>query len=316
MNGTATGTRLEDRITSFFSGLDAYGELLGAITDGGLSAVLEFRGSGKRVSLDVSSASVVTRTGGFDIRGAATVAGTPEELDDMLLGRLSVLNGLLERRLLLRGGMCHIVAVLPILGLVPVLYGDFTDRLEKRPGRVRKFFGGVIDKLSRLPALLAGRLVFRLDGQSRLIVMNAFAAGARRFSAIPVAEPRGSRNLKDDSHPLDQPPPPALQAILLSSLSFVFYSAGWFLSVMKHRLELPVGMAGILKDVSDGIGGARAAASGKPASAPETAETGAEAVRESSVNDRLIIRSSGEEDRKQGTITRAVSLSGSGGSKR
>lgn len=254
MNGSTAGSLLEDRITSFFFSLEDFGRLLGMLTDGNISVVIEFRGSGNRVSLDFSSTPARIRTGGLDIRGTISLAGTPGDLHDMLLGKLSILDGVLERRLLLRGGMNHIMAFLPVLRLVPVLYDCYADQLVETPGRSRRILAGVIRNLTVFPSSLAGRILHGMDRKDRLTVLIAFSRGARRFSADPAIKAGRTQTGKNPSHLLAPPPPPPVRAFLLKFLSSAFYSTGYLLSLLKHRLKAPVSITNILRNVSNSIG--------------------------------------------------------------
>lgn len=242
---------IEKNITPFFQRLEGLGGMLFKCTGGGFSSVVEFRESGKRIQLDLASDPVRVRTGGHEIDGTVGMAGTQEDLQDILLGSLRVVDAIAQRRLLLKGSMCYLVKMFPILDQTPALYADHLHQ-PKPAGPVRRALGRFFQWFFAFFAGLAGRMLRKADRQQVLAVLGAMSRGASRFS--PGERIRKKPRRKPTGHnPLDAPPASWWRRTWLGVVRFGMFVAGWKLSLFKYKLGFPVDLFAILGRFSDGL---------------------------------------------------------------
>lgn len=244
-------SNIERNITPFFQRLEGLGGMLFKCTGGGFSNVVEFRESGKRIQLDLSTDPVRVRTGGHELDGTVGMAGTGDDLQDILLGNLSVVDAIAQRRLLLKGNMCHLVRMFPILDRTPALYADHLHRPEP-VGPVRRALGRFCGWLFAFFASLAGRMLKRADRRQVLSVLGAMSRGASRFSPGGRTRKKPRRKPSDDN-PLEAPPASLWRRTWLGVIRFSMYVAGWKLSLLKYKLGLPVDLFAVLGRFSDGL---------------------------------------------------------------
>ncbi len=220
-------------------------------TGGGFSSVVEFRESGRRILLDLSSDPVRVRTGVHELNGTVGMAGTQEDLQDILLGKLRIVDGIAQRRLLLKGSMCYLVKMFPILDQTPVLYADHLHQ-PKPVGPVRRALGRFLQWFLAFFASLAGRMLRRAERQQALSVLGAMSRGASRFSPGERIRKKPLRRPTGDN-PLDPPPASLWRRTWLGVMRFCMYVAGWKLSLFKYKLGFPVDLFAVLGRFSDGL---------------------------------------------------------------
>lgn len=242
---------VKKNITSFFQRLEGLGGMLSKCTGGGFSSVVEFKNSGKRIQLDLSSDPVAVKIGGSEIDGTVGMAGTDADLEEILLGNLAVIDGIAQRRLLLKGGMCHLVKVFPVLDQTPVLYTDHLHK-PKAVGPVRRGLARFFQWIFAFFAHLAGRLLRRADRRQVLSVLVAMSRGASRFSPGERMQKK-SKTKTSGKNPLDAPPASLWRRTWIRFLRFCMYAAGWELSLFKYKLGFPFDLFAILGRFSDGL---------------------------------------------------------------
>jgi hypothetical protein len=242
---------VEQQMIPFFQRLEGLGGMLHKCTGGGFSSVVEFSKSKKRIQLDLSSQRVKVRTGGAELNGAVGMAGSEEDLQQIMLGRLSVVDGIAQRRLMLKGSMCYLVRMFPILEQTPALYADHLHQPEPAgPARrgLARFFGWIFAFF----AGLAGRLLRRADRRQVLSVLSAMSRGASRFSPGERMQKKPGRK-NTGSNQLEAPRASLWRRTWIGALRFFMYAAGWELSLFKYKLGFPFDIFAILGRFSDGL---------------------------------------------------------------
>jgi hypothetical protein len=241
----------EEHITPFFQRLEGLEGMLFKCTGGGFSSVVECRESGRRIQLDLSADPVRVRTGGHELDGSVGMAATPADLDEILVGNLGVMEAIAQRRLLLKGSMCHLVKMFPILDQTPALYADHLHE-PKPAGPVRRALGRFFGWLFAFFASLAGRMLNRADRHQVLAVLGAMSRGASRFS--PAGRTRKKPHRKPSvNNPLEAPPASWWRITWLVVTRFCMYVSGWQLSLLKYKLGLPIDLFAVLGRFSDGL---------------------------------------------------------------
>ncbi|HUU01510.1 MAG TPA: hypothetical protein VM425_08735 [Myxococcota bacterium] len=242
-------------IVDFFGRIGKLSGLLTSVTGGGLQAVLEFRETGKRLLLDPEGGRVVF--GGHGLEGTVAMAGTSEDLHDLLLGKLSVIDGISERRLLLKGGMCHLVAFFPLFDLAPVAYAEHLlieeRRRQRKPRKLRRLLGAFFGLFFRLFAFLLGRALRRHPTRELNAALSAMSRGAARFS--PLIEPSRPVALgEEENNPLAAPRASLLRRFWFWTIRAAMFTGGRIISLMKYKLGLPVDLFRVLAGLSRGLG--------------------------------------------------------------
>jgi len=240
---------VEQQMIPFFQRLEGMGGMLLKCTGGGFSSVVEFADSKKRIQLDLSRVPVRVRAGGTELDGTVGMAGSADDLQQIMLGKLSVIDGIAQRRLMLKGSMCHLVKMFPVLDQTPALYADHLYQ-PKRAGPIRRGLARFFGWIFAFFAGLAGSLLRRADRRQVLSVLSAMSRGASRFS--PGERMRKARKRKISAgHPLEAPRASLWRRTWIAVLRFCMYAAGWHLSLFKYKLGFPFDLFSILGRFSD-----------------------------------------------------------------
>jgi hypothetical protein len=245
------GSSVEQSMIPFFQRLEDMGGMLLKCTGGGFSSLVEFSDSKKRILLDLSRVPVKVRTGGTELDGTVGMAGSGEDLRQIMLGKLSVIDGIAQRRLMLKGSMCHLVKMFPILDQTPALYADHLHR-PKPAGPIRRGLARFFGWIFAFFAGLAGRLLRRADRRQVLSVLSAMSRGASRFSPGERMKKKPKRKVSA-KNPLEAPKASLWRRTWIGILRFSMYAAGWELSLFKYKLGLPFDLFAILGRFSDGL---------------------------------------------------------------
>jgi hypothetical protein len=242
---------VEQQMIPFFQRLEKMEGMLLKCTGGGFSSLVEFSDSKKRILLDLSRVPVKVRTGGTELDGTVGMAGSGEDLRQIMLGKLSVIDGIAQRRLMLKGSMCHLVKMFPILDQTPALYADHLHR-PKPAGPIRRGLARFFGWIFAFFAGLAGRLLRRADRRQVLSVLSAMSRGASRFSPGERMKKRPKRKISA-KNPLEAPKASLWRRTWIGILRFSMYAAGWELSLFKYKLGFPFDLFAILGRFSDGM---------------------------------------------------------------
>ena len=242
---------VEKQMVPFFQRLEGLGGMLLKCTGGGFSSVVEFTESKKRIQLDLSQVPVRVRTGGTELDGTVGMAGSDEDLQQIMLGKLPVVDGIAQRRLLLKGSMRYLVAMFPVLDQTPVLYADHLQE-PKRTGPLRRGLARFFGWIFAFFAGLIGRLLRRADRRQVLSVLSAMSRGASRFSPGERMKKKPKRKISPDN-PLEAPRASWWRRTWVGFLRFCMYAAGWQLSLFKYKLGFPFDLFAILGRFSDGL---------------------------------------------------------------
>jgi hypothetical protein len=246
--------KAQEHIESFFGRVINLGGLMRAVTDGGLPAVLEFRGTGKRVLLDLTVDPVQVTTGGPGIEASVAMAASTEDLHETLLGRLPLMRGINERRLLVKGGMNKLVAFFPVFGLVPVLYADHLLSVNgkpdrKRPGWFRRGLAGFFGFFFGLFAWLGGKIMKGFRPRELIDALAAMSRGAGRF--LPrIGKKEPPEKMEKPDNPLDEPAASWARRAWLRLVSGTLFVAGWKLSLFKYKFGIPVDLFRVMESLS------------------------------------------------------------------
>lgn len=242
---------VEQQMIPFFQRLEGLGGMLLKCTGGGFSSVVEFSESKKRIHLDLSRVPVKVRTGGTELDGTVGMAGSSEDLQQIMLGKLPVVDGIAQRRLMLKGSMRYLVSMFPVLDQTPVLYADHLYK-PRRAGPIRRGLARFFGWLFAFFAGLAGRLLRRADRRQVLSVLSAMSRGASRFSPGERMKKKPARKISADN-PLEAPKTSLWRRTWIGILRFSMYMAGWQLSLFKYKLGFPFDLFAILGRFSDGL---------------------------------------------------------------
>jgi hypothetical protein len=148
----------------------------------------------------------------------------------------------------------------PLMILIPILYGEHLYSASKpKPGAIRRglaaFFGSIFGFFAllngfmlrghRTPELIMalGALLFGIGSVSPLVTLPKVPTGKRKFPKHPLA-PRRTSFLRGVWHTL-----------LLINL----FLAGFFLSLFRYKLKIPIDLFKILGKLAKGLSGARRA---------------------------------------------------------
>jgi len=250
-------SRIEQHITSFFPRLMRIGGLLHALVGHRrLRAVIEVRGADTRVLLDLAAEPFDVEVGGPGIDGDASLAGSPEDLYATFTGNLGIMEGIAQRRLLLSGGMGDLVLLFPVVEQIPAM---FADHLESRqdpgegPGRLRRALGRIVTGLAAGFSFVAGRLMRGRGRKDVIAAVSAMSRGALRFSLTAKAKSPAKEGRTDYSNRLAAPRPSPWVRAWVTLIAFKLYWAGWTVSVLKHRLGIPVDVFRLMESFSNGV---------------------------------------------------------------
>ena len=247
---------LENTIVTFFPRLEGIGGLLRALTGySPLRVVVEIRGTPNRILLDLASPSFQITVGGPGLQGVVCLAGSPEDLHQTFSGDMAIMEGIAQRRLLLTGSMGNLVLMFPVVDQIPVLYGEHLESLDanrRKPGPIRRWLACGIERVAGVFVYLVGRVLRGLGRHEILKVLASMSYGAARFSGrVRVMKPEVPS--RSSSNPLDEPRPSLWRAFLMWTLSWKMYRAGWFVSLLKHRMGVPVDVFRVMERFSSGV---------------------------------------------------------------
>jgi hypothetical protein len=242
---------VEKQMVPFFQRLEGLGGMLLKCTGGGFSSVVEFSDTKKRIQLDLSAVPVKVRTGGTELDGTVGMSGSQEDLQEIMLGRLPIVDGIAQRRLMLKGSMSYLVNMFPVLEQTPVLYADHLHQ-PKRAGPIRRGLARFFGWIFAFFAGLAGRLLRRADRRQVLSVLGAMSRGASRFSPGERIRKAPKRKIST-GNPLEAPRASLWRRTWIGILSFSMYAAGWQLSLFKYKLGFPFDLFAIIGRFSDGL---------------------------------------------------------------
>jgi hypothetical protein len=248
----------EETVAAFFPRLERIGGLVGALTDyAPLQVVIELRNTPTRVLLDMSASPFRVATGGPGLEGDVGLAASPDDLHSAFTGAIGVMQGVAERRLLMRGSMGKLVLLFPVVAQIPVMYGEHLEALDetrRKPGPLARACAWLFNLLAAGFVYLVGLVLRGADRAEVLSVLEAMSRGAARFSpSVSVAPPSPPKEAST-SNPLDAPPAPPWRRLWLGVLTAKMYWAGWFVSVLKHRLGVPVDIFRVMESFSAGVG--------------------------------------------------------------
>ena len=252
-----------ETIAAFFPRLERIGGLVGALTDySPLQVVIELRNTPTRILLDMSADPLRVSTGGTGLEGDVGLAGSPDDLHETFTGAIGVMQGVAERRLLLRGSMAKLVLLFPVVAQIPVMYGEHLearDESRRKPAPLARLFAAAFNLLAAGFVFLVGRLLRGVDRGQVLQVLEAMSRGAARFSkTVEVAAPSHPSDVEGTRpNPLDAPPPSLWRQIWLGAVTAKMYWAGWFVSALKHRLGVPVDVFALMESLAAGVGRSR-----------------------------------------------------------
>ena len=271
--GDVPGAQVET-ILSFLARLRSLGGLLLALAGRPLQLVIELRQEGRKVLLDLSEKGVKVVEGGTSLDAPAGMAATKEDLHQVLLGRMSITDGMETRRLLLRGGLYHHMAFVPVLDVAPALYEEHLllaaaaedTRGEGGEGRVSTpepgGSPGLLTRLLGVFAYLGGRVVGRLPRSLLIAAFRAMARGLSKFSTFefpereePLVEARSTAPAL--VNPLDPPPPGALAAAGGWLVRGGLFLAGFWVGLLTRRLGLRLDLFRLLERMAAGVGRCR-----------------------------------------------------------
>jgi len=251
-----TQTEIENDIVGFFAKIENLDNLMQRVTKGGIQAVLEFRETNKRVLVDLSSSPIQVVEGKQGIEGTVSMAATANDMHDVMIGKLGLADGINQRRLLTKGGMCHLVTFFPVLGLVPVLYAEHLlsiNGAKKKSGWFGRMWAGFFGFFFRLAAFMGG-LFMRGHGPHELLdAFKSMSRGAGRFSPS-IGKKSAARQKRKTNHPLQPRPPGFLRRIWLKLVSGGLYLAGWKLSLFKYKFKIPINLFRVLESLSRALG--------------------------------------------------------------
>lgn len=242
---------VEQQMVPFFQRLEGLGGMLLKCTGGGFSSVVEFSKTKKRIQLDLSALPVRVRTGGTELDGTVGMAGSAEDLQQIMLGKLAIVDGIAQRRLMLKGSMRHLLNMFPVLEQTPVLYADHLHQ-PKPAGPIRRGLARFIGWIFAFFAGLFGRLLRRADRRQVLSVLGAMARGASRFSPGERIRKVPERKISS-SNPLEAPRASLWRRTWIGIMSFLMYASGWQLSLLKYKLGFPIDLFSILGRFSQGL---------------------------------------------------------------
>ncbi len=241
-------------IIDFFRRIGKLPGLLTSVTGGYLPAVLEFRESGKRLLLDPENGRV--ELGGSGLEGTVSMAGSSQDLHAVLLGKLPVIDGISQRRLLLKGGMCHLVAFFPLFDLAPVPYAEnllLNERApERKPGKLRSSLGAFFGLFLRLFAFMLGRVLRRRPTRELNQALAAMSRGAARYSTLATA-PRQAAPGAEDDNPLAAPRASWPRRCWLAIIRAAMFTGGRIFSLINYKFGLPVDLFDVLGGLSRGL---------------------------------------------------------------
>jgi hypothetical protein len=256
LNNTEKQIKIENGIVGFFKRIENLDNLMQRVTKGGMQAVIEFRETNKRVLVDLSSSPIQVIEGKQGIEGSVSMAATANDMHDALIGKLGLVDGINQRRLLTKGGMCHLVTFFPVLGLVPVLYAEHlrsTNGARKKSGWFGRMWAGIFGFFFRMAAFIGGLFMRRHKPQELIDAFNSMSRGAGRFS--PAIENKlVAKRKRKTSHPLQPRAPGFLRRTWLKLVSGGLYIAGWKLSLLKYKLKIPIDLFRVLTSLSKALG--------------------------------------------------------------
>lgn len=255
-----TPEQMQRSVAGFFHRLAPMSGLLRSVTGGEVSMVMEFRPTGQRILLDLTSDPLRIETGGAALSGTVSMAGTPEDLHNVLLGDESAARGLDRRRLLLKGGMLQISRFFPFMDLSPALYASHLESDADAAGAEREADRrrpSLFQRLLGACALLAGLVLGRLKRANLIRVLNAMARGMlralkRKPETMTYPRPRSG------PHPLAAPRPGVFKRALLALVAGQAFLGGYLTGFLKHRLHFRFDLFAVMGRMSDGIGRTRA----------------------------------------------------------
>ena len=249
--------RIQEHIVTFFPRLEGLGGLLAALVDHSpLQVIVEVPDTPARILLDLGASPLRVKVGAVGLDGDAAIAGSLEDLHQTFTGAMGIMEGVAQRKLLLRGSMGKLVLMFPVVAQIPVLYGEHLesrDEGRRRPGAMARLLARIFGVFAGVLAYLAGRV---LRGSGRVAVLGALEAmsrGAATFSdTVEVKAPRKPKG-EASSNPLDEPRPALWRRVWLGTIGMKMYWAGWFVSWLKHRLGVPVDVFHVMGRFSDGV---------------------------------------------------------------
>jgi len=242
-----------ESIRGFFGRIRGLGGLLRPLTRGGMQAALEIRESGDMIFLDLEKDPVEISSRATTGEATVAMAASAPEIHDVLIGRLSLIDGIVQRRLLTKGGMCHLIAFFPLFGLTPVLYAEHL-RLEgaRRPGGLRRALAAFFGFFFGLFAFLGGVLLRRHSATELEAALQALSKGAGRFAPdVEVRKPAVRERAGE--HTLDTPHTSTWSRAGRAILRGVFFLVGWKLSLIKYKLGIPIDLFRVLGRLSSGL---------------------------------------------------------------
>jgi hypothetical protein len=243
----------EQTMIEFFRRIGGIGGVMQAVAGDKLQAVVEFLPSGRRVLLDLTRNPVQVEVGGQGLDGTTGMAGSVDDLHDAFVGDLSVIEGIGQRKLMAKGGMCHLVSFFPVLGMTPVLYAEHLATANARPGALGRMLAGFFGFFFGLFAWLGGLLMRSLGRKELIVALDSMSRGSGRFSRQANLTKLPKARLRKSDHPLDVPRPSAVRRAWLWMLSTNLYLSGWFISLLRYKLKIPLDLFGILGKMSRGL---------------------------------------------------------------
>lgn len=249
---------IEKSLSTLFPRLEGIGGLLGALTDyRPLQVIIEVRQTPTRILLDLAARPVRVTVGGAGLEGDVGLAGTPEDLHQTFTGALGIMAGISQRRLLLRGSMGNLVLMFPVVDQLPVMYGEHIegdDGTRPRPGAVKRLLARAFDGMAGVFTYLTGRVLRRLGRSDVLKALAAMSYGAARYSDTVQVKNPFEAGEEGPSNLLNEPRAPLWRRIWLGILTRKMYWAGVLVSLLKHRLGIPVDVFAVMGRFSHGVG--------------------------------------------------------------
>ncbi len=233
------------QLEAFLTRIPEFGPLVRAVVGTGLRMGMHVRETDRRVLIDLSADPIRVEFDPPSLSQAVVLRADAADLADLLAGRLDVMQGISQRRLLAAGGMADLVAVVPLFDLTPVLWAAAeapaqASWLQRPVGFVARLTG------QGLAGLRRDELLDGLRGLAR-------GAGGQ-MPGVPASAPAADRDARPN--PLDAPRAAGARRLVGPLARHGLRALGWSLATARYRFGLPLDLLSTVSRLAEGLGAA------------------------------------------------------------